>query len=141
MELKVKRLTQSAKLPEVAHYGDLGYDVFTAEGTIFKPNELRLIDTGIALQGPTNVGFFVKDRSSIASKRGLVTHAGVIDAGYQGPIKILFHNITKDYVTVSKGEKIAQLVPIRIVSLELEEVVEFSCKTKRGDKGFGSTGK
>lgn len=140
MELKVKRLSSTAKLPEVAHYGDLGYDVFTDEDVEFKPNESKLVNTGIALQGPTNIGFFVKDRSSVASKRGLVSHAGVIDAGYQGPIKILFHNISENEVIVSCGEKIAQLVPIKIRSLELEEVTEFLTKSRRGEKGFGSTG-
>ena len=140
MELKVKRLTDTAILPQVAHFGDLGYDVYSDECAIFKPDESKLINTGIALQGPIDIGFFIKDRSSIASKRGLVTHAGVIDAGYQGPIKILFHNITNEYININGGEKIAQLVPIRVRSLEIQEVVEFSSKTARGDKGFGSTG-
>ncbi|MBC8437148.1 dUTP diphosphatase [bacterium] len=140
MELRVKKLTETAIIPQVAHFGDLGYDIYSDFTVIFKPNESKLVDTGIALQAPVNIGFFIKDRSSVASKKGLVTHAGVIDAGYQGPIRILFHNITDDHITIKQSEKIAQLVPIKVRALEIQEVVEFPSRTSRGEKGFGSTG-
>lgn len=139
MELKVKRFTQSAKIPNQAHYGDLGYDVFADEDVIFQRNEFKLVSIGIGVQAYPNSGFFVKDRSSMASV-GLVTHAGVIDAGYQGEVKILFHNIADKMMHIIKGDKIAQLVPVKTTSFEILEVSNFH-STKRGQDGFGSTGK
>ena len=140
MELKVKRLTDTAKLPEKAHQSDLGYDVFADEDKWIPYGEYRLISTGISVFNNTyRYGFIIKDRSSIAMK-GLFTHAGVIDAGYTGEIKIFFHNVSNTSIKIEKGDKIAQLVPTKVINFEVEEVDELF-QTKRGENGFGSTGK
>jgi deoxyuridine 5'-triphosphate nucleotidohydrolase len=140
MELKVKRLTETARLPEKAHTGDLGYDVFADEDKWIPYGEYRLISTGISVFNNTyKYGFVIKDRSSIAMK-GLFTHAGVIDAGYTGEIKIFFHNVSSTSIKLEKGDKIAQLIPTKVINFEIEEVEELF-KTKRGNDGFGSTGK
>ena len=140
MELKVKRLTETARLPEKAHQGDLGYDVFADEDKWIEPGGYKLVSTGISVHNSTyKYGFIIKDRSSIAMK-GLFTHAGVIDAGYTGEIKVLFHNNSSTAIKLEKGDKIAQLVPQPVVNFEVEEVEELF-ETKRGKNGFGSTGK
>ena len=140
MELKVKRHTDTAKLPEKAHQGDLGYDVFADEDKWIEPGGYKLISTGISVHNSTyKYGFIIKDRSSIAMK-GLFTHAGVIDAGYTGEIKVLFHNNSSTSIKIEQGDKIAQLVPTKVVNFEVEEVDELF-ETKRGKNGFGSTGK
>ena len=140
MELKVKKLTETAKLPEKAHQGDLGYDVFADEDKWIPYGEYRLISTGISVLNNTyKYGFLIKDRSSIAMK-GLFTHAGVIDAGYTGEIKVFFHNVSNTSIKIEKGDKIAQLVPTKVINFEVEEVNELF-QTKRGDNGFGSTGR
>ena len=140
MELKVKRLTETARLPEKAHQGDLGYDVFADEDKWIPYGEYRLISTGISVLNNTyKYGFLIKDRSSIAMK-GLFTHAGVIDAGYTGEIKVFFHNVSNTSIKIEKGDKIAQLIPTKVVNFELEEVDELF-ETKRGKDGFGSTGR
>jgi dUTP pyrophosphatase len=140
MELKVKRLTETARLPEKAHQGDLGYDVFADEDKWIPYGEYRLISTGISVLNNTyRYGFIIKDRSSIAMK-GLFTHAGVIDAGYTGEIKVFFHNASNTSIKIEKGDKIAQLVPTKVINFEIEEVDELF-ETKRGNNGFGSTGK
>ena len=140
MELKVKRHTDTAKLPEKAHQGDLGYDVFADEDKWIEPGGYKLVSTGISVHNSTyKYGFIIKDRSSIAMK-GLFTHAGVIDAGYTGEIKVLFHNNSSTAIKLEKGDKIAQLVPQPVVNFEVEEVEELF-ETKRGKNGFGSTGK
>ena len=140
MELKVKRLTDTAKLPVKAHTGDLGYDVFADEDKWIPYGEYRLISTGISIWSNSyKYGFIIKDRSSIAMK-GLFTHAGVIDAGYTGEIKIFFHNVSNTSIKIEKGDKIAQLIPTKVINFEIEEVEELF-KTKRGDNGFGSTGR
>ena len=140
MELKVKRLTDTAKLPEKAHQSYLGYDVFADEDKWIPYGKFRLISTGISVFNNTyKYGFIIKDRSSIAMK-GLFTHAGVIDAGYTGEIKVFFHNVSGTSIKIEKGDKIAQLVPTKVINFEVEEVEELF-KTKRGENGFGSTGK
>ena len=140
MELKVKRLTETAKLPEKAHQGDLGYDVFADEDKWIAPGDFKLVSTGISVYNATyKYGFIIKDRSSVAMK-GLFTHAGVIDAGYTGEIKILFHNVSSTSIKIEKGDKIAQLIPTPVVNFEVEEVDELF-QTKRGENGFGSTGR
>jgi dUTP pyrophosphatase len=72
--------------------------------------------------------------------KGLFTHAGVIDAGYTGEIKIFFHNVSDTSIKIEKGDKIAQLVPTKVINFEVEEVEELF-QTKRGENGFGSTGR
>jgi len=140
MELKVKKLTDTARLPEKAHQGDLGYDVFADEDKWIPSGEYKLISTGISVLNNTyKYGFIIKDRSSIAMK-GLFTHAGVIDAGYTGEIKIFFHNVSSTSIKLERGDKIAQLVPTKVINFEIEQVDELF-KTKRGNDGFGSTGK
>tara|TARA_R110002074_G_scaffold86592_3_gene191171 strand:- start:475 stop:897 length:423 start_codon:yes stop_codon:yes gene_type:complete len=140
MELKVKKLTDTARLPEKAHQGDLGYDVFADEDKWIPPGEYKLVSAGISIWSNSyKYGFIIKDRSSIAMK-GLFTHAGVIDAGYTGEIKILFHNVSATSIKIEKGDKISQLVPTKVYNFEIEQVAELH-KTKRGGDGFGSTGK
>ena len=140
MELKVKKLTDTARIPEKAHQGDLGYDVFADEDKWIAPGDFKLVSTGISVYNATyKYGFIIKDRSSVAMK-GLFTHAGVVDAGYTGEIKILFHNNSSTAIKIEHGDKMAQLVPTKVVNFEVEEVDELF-KTRRGSKGFGSTGK
>jgi len=140
MELKVKRHTDTAKLPEKSHQGDLGYDIFADEDIWIPQGEYKLVSTGIsACINSYKYGFIIKDRSSMACN-GLFIHGGVIDSGYTGEIKVLFNNNSNTSIKIEKGDKIAQLIPTKVINFEMEEVNELF-KTKRGNNGFGSTGK
>jgi dUTP pyrophosphatase len=138
--MKVKRLREEAILPQKAHSGDLGYDLFCAEDIMIYAGETRLISTGIAIQFPKGYGGIVRDRSSVATKRGLFVVAGVIDNGYTGEIKVALHNSTEGVDKIYAGEKIAQLILIPTVDFQIEEVEEISSSDGRNDNGFGSTG-
>tara|TARA_B100001123_G_C15201619_1_gene983587 strand:+ start:183 stop:608 length:426 start_codon:yes stop_codon:yes gene_type:complete len=139
MELNVKRHSKTAKLPVRAHQGDLGYDIFADEDKWIPSGEYKLISTGISVKCSNGRwGWIIKDRSSMAVK-GLFTHAGVIDAGYTGKIKVLFHNVSATSIKIEQGDKIAQLIPTQVVSFEVEDVKELH-NTHRGENGFGSTG-
>lgn len=138
--MRIKRLSENAILPQKAHAGDLGYDLFTNEGVAIFPNETKVVKTGIAIQFPEGYGGFIKDRSSVATKKGLFTVAGVIDNGYTGEICIALHNGTDSLIHVAPGEKIAQLVLIPTVDFNIEEVDDVLPTDKRGNNGFGSTG-
>ena len=138
--MKVKKLSENAQLPTKAHLGDLGYDLYANQGVAIFPAETKVVKTGIAIQFPAGYGGFIKDRSSVATKKGLFTVAGVIDNGYTGEIGIALHNGTDSLIHVAPGEKIAQLVLIPTVDFKVEEVDEVVSADQRGDGGFGSTG-
>lgn len=152
-ELKLywKQLHPDAKAPAVAHPGeDLAYDLFAAEGAMLIPGRVTLVRTGIAIEFTPAHGAIIKDRSSMAVK-GIRTSAGVIDAGYRGEI---FVPLTLDVnappssdgkivdgYRISVGDKIAQMIPVKPMTMfQVEECEELS-EANRGGKGFGSTGK
>jgi dUTP pyrophosphatase len=137
--LKVKRLFQDAVLPQKAHAGDLGYDLFAAEAVTIFPDETIIISTGIAIQFPEGYGGFIKDRSSVSTKHSVFAVAGVIDNGYVGEIKVALHNAGEDPWYCVVGSKIAQLVLIPTVNFGVQEVTELVAPDQRGVGGFGST--
>jgi len=142
--LRVKRLDAGARLPVVAHPGeDLGYDVFALEGVLLEPRKTVKVRTGIAVEArhPTTgepLGLLVRDRSSMAA-RGLATTAGVVDAGYRGEILVVMTNLGELAVDLKAGEKIAQMVPVRVLTGPVEETESLEA-SQRAARGFGSSG-
>lgn len=143
--LRVKLLDPAAKAPAVAHPGeDLGYDLFAIEDVLLEPRATVKVRTGIAAEARhpatgTPLGLLVRDRSSMAA-RGIATTAGVIDAGYRGEILILMTNLGEMPVTLKAGEKIAQMIPIPVLTGAVE-VVDNLQESIRAEKGFGSSGR
>jgi dUTP pyrophosphatase len=143
--LRVKLLDAGARLPVVAHPGeDLGYDVFALEGAVLAPHATVKVRTGIAVEArhPATgapLGLLVRDRSSMAAK-GIATTAGVIDAGYRGEILILMTNLGPTPVEVKGGEKIAQMIPVPVLTGTIEAVESLE-DSARAEKGFGSSGR
>jgi dUTP pyrophosphatase len=71
--------------------------------------------------------------------KGLATTAGVIDAGYRGEILILMTNLGDSSVELRAGEKIAQMIPVPVLTGPVHEVETLEAST-RAEKGFGSSG-
>lgn len=138
--LKVKKILPNAKKPEMAHYGDLGYDLFAAEKAIIRPQHIRLVRTGICLEFPGGWGGKIFDRSSVSTKQTVFVQAGVVDNGYRGEILVAMYNGGHRPAVIEEGSKIAQLVPMQTVYWNVIEVNEFESNTSRGEKGFGSSG-
>lgn len=138
--MKVKRLHEEAILPQKAHAGDLGYDLFSLDATTIYPGQTELVDTGISIQFPVGYGALIRDRSSVATKSNLFVVAGVIDNGYTGEIKIALYNGSEDPRMILPGQKVAQLILIPTVDFSVEEVQELSSSDGRNANGFGSTG-
>jgi dUTP pyrophosphatase len=142
--LRVKLLDPGARLPAVAHPGeDLGYDLFALEAIILAPQSTVRVRTGIAVEARHPVtgaplGLLVRDRSSMAA-RGIATTAGVIDAGYRGEILILMTNLGPNAVELKPGEKIAQMIPVPVLTGAVEQVADLEDSARAG-KGFGSSG-
>ena len=138
--LKVKKLFFDAQVPQKAHTGDLGYDLFSLGVKTIFPGNTELVGTGICVQFPEGYGALIRDRSSVATKRNLFVVAGVIDNGYTGEIKVALHNAGEDVQRIGPGEKIAQLILIPTVDFGVELVNEITSNDGRKDNGFGSTG-
>jgi len=144
--MKVKKISKNAKLPTRAYENALGYDLYAIEDTFIPAVDenggigMAKVRTGIAIELPPMWGAFIKDRSSMATKRRLIAVAGVIDNDYRGEIMVCLENHSGRPQEIKAGEKIAQLVLIPIANFEVVEVDELS-ETKRGEKGFGSSGR
>ena len=143
--LRVKLLAEGARAPVVAHPGeDLGYDLFALQDAALAPRVTVKVRTGVAVEARhpgtgAPLGLLVRDRSSMAA-RGIATTAGVIDAGYRGEILILMTNLGEAAVELKAGEKIAQMIPVPVLTGVVEEVETLEVSA-RAEKGFGSSGR
>ncbi len=143
--LRVKLLEAGARAPVVAHEGeDLGYDLFALESVALAPRTTVKVRTGIAVEArhPLSgapLGLLVRDRSSVAAK-GIATTAGVIDAGYRGEILVLMTNLGDAPFELKAGEKIAQMIPLPVLT-GVVETVESLEESARAGMGFGSSGR
>jgi dUTP pyrophosphatase len=140
--LRFRRLSDAARPPARAHDGDAGYDLCAAEPARLAPGERAAVGTGIAIAIPPGHAGLVLPRSGLAARHGisLVNAPGLIDAGYRGEVRILLLNTDREReFEVAPGDRIAQLVVVRIEGPELEEAKELD-ETVRGIGGFGSTG-
>jgi dUTP pyrophosphatase len=142
VRLEFKRLAPEGRAPRRAHEHDAGYDLFAAESAELGPGERSSIGTGIAVAIPEGHAGLVLPRSGLAARHGiaLVNAPGLVDAGYRGDLRVLLLNTDANArFTISPGDRIAQLVVVRIEELEPEEVAELS-QTVRAEGGFGSSG-
>lgn len=134
---------------EQPRQGDAAYDIYAAESVTIEPSESVWVDTGLFVRIPSTglyprVGI-IKDRSGFAGDKGLFTHAGVIDSGYTGEIKILMENSHSNILydeSIKAGDKIAQMIIVQHLSWPTERVslIDDLGRTVRGSDGFGSTG-
>lgn len=139
--LKVKKLNEDAIIPNFAHKGDAGMDLYSIEKVIIPKNETRLIKTGISIELPHMTEAQVRPRSGLALKYSItvLNSPGTIDEGYRGEIGVILINHGKEDFVVEKHMKIAQMVIKPIYEIHIEEVKDLS-DTERGNGGFGSTG-
>ena len=114
MKIEIKKLQESAVLPERGSASAAGYDLFACmeEDVVIKPHETKMIGTGLAAAIPEGYFGGIFARSGLSSKEGLrpANCTGVVDADYRGEIKVALHNDSEVERVVTVGEKIAQLV-------------------------------
>ncbi len=139
MKIKIKKIKENAKLPNYAHPGDVGMDLYSMEEKTLIPGEHYFFYHGFALEFDLGYAAVVKDKSSI-SKAGLHTMGGVFDAGYRGEYNTHLVNLSDKPYTVEVGDKVAQLIIYPVEIAELEEADELS-DSSRGIGSFGSTGR
>jgi dUTP pyrophosphatase len=139
------RLGADFPLPQYATAGSAGLDL---RACLEKPLELEpgraeLIPTGLAiyLQDP-GLAAIVLPRSGLGHRHGIVLGnlVGLIDSDYQGELMVSCWNRGSEPFTLKPGERIAQLVVVPVVQVELEVVANFEA-TSRGAGGFGHSGR
>lgn len=164
LNLQIKRLTDTAKLPTKAHDEDACFDIYAdipnekyeaefdkwtnrreptyEKGVKIPPHETVLIPTGFATSIPHGFWGAIFARSGLASKQGLRPAQGVpvIDEPYRGQWMIPLHNDSEETRIIHHGDRICQFMLLPYFDTTITEVDTLS-STDRGDGGFGSTGK
>jgi dUTP pyrophosphatase len=141
-QLRVRRLHPDARLPTRAYPGDAGLDLRAVETFTLEPGERASVGTGIAVEIPAGQAGLVLPRSGLAARHGiaLVNAPGLIDAGYRGEVRVLLLNTDRrEAFRIAPGERIAQLVLVRIEVPEVADAEELAT-SERGSGGFGSSG-
>jgi dUTP pyrophosphatase len=107
-----------------------------------KPGRHALVPTGLKIEVPDGYEGQVRPRSGLAAKHGLtvLNTPGTIDADYRGEVQVLLVNLGRDKVKINRGDRIAQLVIAPVVRVGVVETAGLGA-TRRGEGGFGSTGK
>lgn len=126
--------------PVKAHSTDAGFDFYATSTFDLLPQGQKTVLSGVHMNIPAGYAGLIKSRSGMAFQEGIICDTGVIDAGYTGEIGILIYNRSRHKVTIKRGQRIAQMVIVKIPEVELEETVSVA-QTERGQNGFGSSGK
>lgn len=137
--LQIKKLAPEARLPTRGSAFAAGYDLYASRNSVVPARGKVLVETDISIAVPAGTYGRIAPRSGLASKHFIDTGAGVIDADYRGPVKVLLFNHAETDFSIVAGDRIAQLVLERIVTPEVVEVTELE-ESVRGSGGFGSTG-
>ena len=139
------RLGNEFPLPAYATAGSAGLDLraMVEAPLVIEPGATHLLPTGLSIwvEDP-GLAAVILPRSGLGHKHGIVLGnlVGLIDSDYQGPLMVSCWNRGVAPFTVAPGERIAQLVVVPVVQVELEVVTEFTA-TDRGAGGFGHTGR
>jgi len=160
--LLIAKLHPEAVIPSRGSSGAVGYDLYSVINTMIPPQTRATIPTGVMIKIPPGHYGRIAPRSGYAHKDGIDVLAGVIDPDYQGEVRVILLNTSKDTpFEISKGQRIAQLVlekcsvpPVIVVdqgviikdidfgdyTFKMEVTNERIIHKTRGEGGFGSTG-
>jgi dUTP pyrophosphatase len=145
LEVKILDERMRGMLPHYATSGAAGLDLracIEAPLTL-APADSQIISAGIAIHlADPGYAAVILPRSGLGSRNGIVLGnlVGLIDSDYQGPLMLSVWNRGKSPFTLQPLDRIAQLVVVPVVQVELEVVEEFAASA-RGAGSFGSTGK
>lgn len=146
VDVALKRLPHSNGLPLPAYQTDdaAGLDLLAAveEPITLAPLGRALVPTGLAIALPSGYEAQIRPRSGLAAKHGVtvLNSPGTVDADYRGEVKVILINLSDTPFTVSRGERIAQMVIAPVSRAQFVETEALDA-TNRGAGGFGSTGR
>ena len=143
--IKIKKLAHAKDLdlPKYKTNGSAGMDLCAAikDEIIIEKNQYKLIPTGLIINLPIGFEAQIRPRSGLALKNGVtvLNSPGTIDSDYRGEIGLILINNGKEKFVIKHGMRIAQMIISKFLKVSLIEKNNLT-KTKRGRKGFGSTG-
>lgn len=144
MDIKIKRLTKTAVIPEKGSKYSAGFDLSAdiTDKVLILPGKTVKIPTGLSIELPEGYFGAIYARSGIATKQGLrpANAVGVIDSDYRGEYIVALHNDSEEARVIEPRQRIAQLVIQKHLDCNFVEADEL-LETDRGQGGFGSTGK
>ena len=145
IEVKVLDPRMAGQLPAYATSGSAGLDLRACLDAplILEPGRAELVSTGLAIHiADPGLAAMILPRSGLGHKHGIVLGnlVGLIDSDYQGQVMVSMWNRGATPYTIQPGERIAQMVVVPVVQVQLNVVESFE-ESQRGAGGFGSTGK
>ena len=141
IELPIQ-LEEGAQVPTYAHESDACADMYSMEDITIPAHYKGVpVKTGVHIQLPEGWVAMLFPRSSIGAKTPLrlSNSVGIIDSGYRGEVRALYDNIGDEPYTISRGDRIAQLMVMPSYRFKAK-VVDTLEDSDRGQGGFGSTG-
>lgn len=142
MEIKIINKSNNPN-PSYKTAGAAGMDIcaFLEENLVLQPMEIKLIPTGIYLEIPKGYEVQIRARSGLSLKHGitLANGIGTIDSDYRGEVGIIAINLGSEPFTVENGDRIAQMVCVKVEKMDLVSTDEIT-ETDRSDGGFGHSG-
>ncbi len=135
----IQRLSPNATIPTRASSEATGYDLYSATDIVLPPGSLIKVPTDIAIQPQHGTYGQILPRSGLLVNHNIETKAGTIDRDYTGNIQVVLKNNADGPFTITKGDRIAQLILYNIAHPTIQETDTLH-STDRGDSGFGSTG-
>lgn len=141
VDILLQQLDPDLPLPAYEHPGDAGMDLRSRVDVSIAPRERALVPTGVAIALPDGHVALVHPRSGLALRHGVtvLNAPGTVDAGYRGEIQVILINHGNESVTISRGDRIAQMV-VQQVERARVHVAATLPGSHRGAGGFGSTG-
>lgn len=135
-------LGEGAKAPYKKYTGDAGWDLFVSRPCVVGVGETVDVHTDVRINMPPYLYARITGRSSSLRKHNLLVNEGIIDNGYTGELFICVHNVGNEPFVIEKGMRIAQVLFHPIEDVRWSEVDEIKpVSGRRGENGFGSTGK
>lgn len=128
------------KSPSIAYKSDAGIDVYAPCNNIIKSGETKQIKLGISIEIEEDEVAIMSERSGMAIKYNIHSIGNIIDSGYRGEISIILQNNGKEDFIIKEGDKIGQIIILKLGNREVIEVKELS-ETERGNKAHYSSGK
>lgn len=133
---------RGGKRPYKKYSGDAGWDLFVSRECDIGPGETVDVHTDIRINMPPRMYARITGRSSTVRKHNLLVNEGIIDNGYTGELFVCVHNLGKETFHVKPGMRLAQVLFHTIEDIRWAEVAEIKTDpNKRGENGFGSTGR
>ena len=144
VKVLIKKLSPEVQLPSYKSSGASGMDLMACikSPVTIRPKTSCLIPTGLSIAFSENYEVQIRPRSGLAAKNNIsvLNTPGTIDSDYRGELKVIIYNHGKYDFLINNGDRIAQMILMPVVKMELEETSDLP-ETIRGEGGFGSTGK